>query len=409
MSSIRIVFATGVRFKLVKSNSCSSRLELVGTGKINSLQQHQQMNQQIRQNMQRDDDKRHSILYRLRQSSAEQTDGHDGEPMLVPDEQKSKSKGGIDAASNEFATPQDNGNEKCVKQIIERLETTAAARQTSANGPRIIDSKCVEKVQGDDHSGPMQSKHVGNIGSKQLLCNKEGEDPSDSPVVTVNNSISIAGTEAPNEEPIKTTIPVKARPESNYAAVKDVLEQKLKLQQKCAQQTALTATAKPKVVRNRNVDLALSIVSQKTTKGPTKDETSRPLAMQFKDAKVSIEEKEEQRPVLTTFSQQHQRLKQQKLKRSNSKNGRAKSTPGELSEKGADQRKCQTNGEADGNTRNNEDAGQKMIKWGTFDEKFYVTNDTKLKQKIYDEMEFEEFEVYETVNECYDSLNSSKE
>lgn len=406
MSPYCIISATGVRFKLVKSNSCSSRLELVGTGKINSLQQHQQMNQQIRQNMQRDDDKRHSILHRLRQSSAEQTDGHDGKPILVPNEPKSST----DFVSNEFATPQENGSEKCVKQIIERLETTAAAQQSNANGPRIIDSKCVEKGQAEDPCGPSQQKYVGHTGSKQVLLSKNGENQPDLPVVTVNNSISIAGTVAPTGEPAKISIPVKTRTESNYAAVKDVLEQKLKLQQMSAQQQALT-TAKPKVVRNRNVDLALSIVSQKTNKSSaTTDETSRPHAVQFKDAKVSIKEKETPRPVLTTFSQQHQRLNQQKLKRINSKDRRAKSTPGELTEKN----KCETNGEADGNNNNSDDAGQKMIKWGAlnakFDEKFYVTNDTKLKQKkIYDEMEFEEFEVYETVNECYDSLNSNKE
>uniref|UniRef100_A0A1B0CX86 Uncharacterized protein n=1 Tax=Lutzomyia longipalpis TaxID=7200 RepID=A0A1B0CX86_LUTLO len=54
----------------------------------------------------------------------------------------------------------------------------------------------------------------------------------------------------------------------------------------------------------------------------------------------------------------------------------------------------------------------KMVKWGTlnkFDEKNYVTNDTKLKhKKKYDEMEFEEFEVLDPNGECYDSLNSCK-
>lgn len=57
---------------------------------------------------------------------------------------------------------------------------------------------------------------------------------------------------------------------------------------------------------------------------------------------------------------------------------------------------------------------QRLVKWNTlskFDEKNYVTNDAKLKQKPkYDEIEFEEFEVFDpnnphTNSECYDSLN----
>lgn len=53
----------------------------------------------------------------------------------------------------------------------------------------------------------------------------------------------------------------------------------------------------------------------------------------------------------------------------------------------------------------------RLIKWESvnskFDEKFFIANDQKLKQqKKYDEMDFEEFEVYDPRNECYDSLNS---
>lgn len=52
----------------------------------------------------------------------------------------------------------------------------------------------------------------------------------------------------------------------------------------------------------------------------------------------------------------------------------------------------------------------RLVKWNTlsrFDEKNYVTNDAKLKQKPkYDDIEFEQFEVYDPSHECYDSLNS---
>lgn len=404
------VSETGVRFKLVKSNSCSSRLELVGTGKINSLQQHQQMNQQLRQHLKRDEEKRRSILHRLQQSSTRPENGVVGTGASEPNE----AKDAIEGKKTKSPQLDQESNEKCVKQIIERLETTtaaAAARQTTTSAGR-------PKENGEDQVAANNQK---NLNQPKKNTEKEVEAGRDSPVVTVNNSILTGGgvgggVVAPEtmantvESPKKTE--TKSR-ESIYATAKEVLEQKLKLQQKSAQQIALN---KSKVVRNKNVDLALSIVkSHKTTgTGPSaaaaavKDETtsnSAKNALQFKEAKDSIEESENKRPVLTTFSQQHHhRLKKQNMRRPTEKTASANAVDQEKNNNSPDESKT-------ANGAGSEDAaGQKMIKWSSlnskFDEKFYVTNDTKLKEKkVYDEMEFEEFEV----NDCYDSLNSNKE
>lgn len=449
---------TGVRFKLVKSNSCSSRLELVGTGKINSLQQHQQMHQQISQNMKRDDDKRRSILHRLHQqttvpnttTSAPSTTIAAGE--TTSDAAKSRLKtapncSSVDAGkTNGTSAAAAAATEKCVKQIVERLETTRAAvpRQPNGaipNGPRIIDSKCIEKTAGED----AVQKQARVKPPKQLVINPaavvvtaEASRAQSPAVVTVNNSISVAGGGG-EEKKEPATHPPK---ESIYATAKELLEQKqLLFQQKNAQQPGKT-----KVVRNRNVDLALSIVKTHNKASPgtvggsdkeqeksvfnetqPRDGTASPRPTTT--TTTSTTEKRQPKPLLTTFSQQREMLSRHLQKdkerrmpmKNNGKGDNAKPNSNVVQrahqqqqqkkqEKAVASLKEETNEEQQQQEHEQQDDSQdsqKMIKWGAlngpkFDEKFYVSNDTKLKQKkIYDEMEFEEFEVY-------DSLNSNK-
>lgn len=495
------LIVTGVRFKLVKSNSCSSRLELVGTGKINSLQQHQQMHQQISQNMQRDDEKRRSILGRLQHSTTSTTSNPPlssttGSKSPTSTNKKAAIKKGPLTKSSDpetaEATAAKAAIEKCVKQIVERLETTrsaaavTSARQTSganpSNGPRIIDSKCIEKLSGEELSS--SSANNGQQKPPKLIINNITATAcagvtdgggcglrADSPVVTVNNSISIPDnvaeekTRDESEPSIKNN--VKIRQESIYAAAKEILEQKQQLQQKTAAQQQ---TGKTKVVRNRNVDLALSIVKNQKNVAPSnvaaiKEErvVATNGGVQFKDAKESLkasssssspadkQKQQQQRPLLTTFSQQHSLLKQQKDKRMDPKKvnsgkqekvvtpaggvGRQEEQQQKKNKKVEEQKQPEavvTSSAANGVGEDSATKdGQRMIKWSSlnakFDEKFYVSNDAKLKQKkIYDEMEFEEFQVYDTTvaqggaaasqattggavaSECYDSLNSNK-
>lgn len=478
---------TGVRFKLVKSNSCSSRLELVGTGKINSLQQHQQMHQQISQNLQRDEEKRRSILHRLQEQQQQQQspngasnheDTNDSSKTTNAENGNSK-KNHQDASSG---TPRTTPTgEKCVKQIVERLETTrsgAGATKTSAvasrqtNGaksnatgpPRIIDSKCIEKKSSFERSSRPPKPLVINtskVTKEQQQQQKPPESRSESPLVTVNNSISIAGgaAVAGETEVTTSTAPEDAnrtkKPESIYATAKELLEQKQAQRHAATQQQAKT-----KVVRNRNVDLALSIAKNQKNATDKKEVSSQPpsgVNAKKLPAQVTTTTNGEQRPHLTTFSQQHNQLKRQKDKRVltkdiTSRNGKPEKVSSTLSEvlydklppvleqvsttqmpDSPDQDEAQHRHLQQQQQQGCID-GQKMIKWGSlnatqkFDEKFYVSNDAKLRQrKVYDEMEFEEFEVYDTataaaaaaaaasatttttpVNECYDSLNSNK-
>lgn len=418
---------TGVRFKLVKSNSCSSRLELVGTGKINSLQQHQQMHQQISQNMKRDEEKRRSILNRLHPLAA--AGGDSSADVAAVIESAAQKKTPNERSDPERRSGTKSASEKCVKQIVERLETTKS-KSSAANGvcrqtngaapnspPRIIDSKCIEKAAGE------QLGHEHRVKPpKQLVINPSDvvvTGAADLPVVvTVNNSISIAGSGGvKSDESRKSQVAAK---ESIYATAKELLEQKQQLErQKTVQQTAKT-----KVVRNRNVDLALSIVKNQKNVTLNGKEASSTGVHQLRDAKETLKTAEKQMPLLTTFSQQ----KQQKDKRTTGKiivkGGRQDKTAAPVRERSSAEEQRASVVE-NGATKD----GQRMIKWSSlnapknFDEKFYVSNDNKLKQKkIYDEMEFEEFEVYDTVNaaavaaaaaaaatnECYDSLNSDK-
>lgn len=450
--------ATGVRFKLVKSNSCSSRLELVGTGKINSLQQHQQMHQQISQNMRRDEEKRRSILHRLQE---QQPQHQQQQPMSIvhegEDTSLQMSTECPETAAEGDAAPGSNNSptgEKCVKQIVERLETTRGSAATVAtvtrppqtNGatgnasvpPRIIDSKCIEKYESQSSS----SSSAASVGQRtkpprQLVINPSAVvaatevNRAESPVITVNNSISIADSASSGA--------AKSHKESIYATAKELLEQKQKLLDAQQQQSGTPQSPKTKVVRNRNVDLALSIVKNQKSGGAPTTVNGSPASKEAAAKQESVKTVAQQKPILTTFSQQHQ-LKQQKdnkrasvtsLSSSKSNNSQDSLKNGKTGERTSPPvvGVSDKSGEAVGV---NED--QKMVKWGSlngtaaavakFDEKFYVSNDAKLQQKkVYDDMEFEEFEVYDTAtagtttaaaaaagnnNECYDSLNSNK-
>lgn len=336
-----------------------------------------------------------------------------------------------------------SANEKCVKEIIELLETTnAASRQTSANSPsspanstgmRAVEPKSTEKcttapampntATGDTLSACSHAKIVGNLvrSAKNVNATVENDCGADMPVITVNNTISIAGAAATEDLPVAHKPGNEEnRQESVYAAAKDAIQQQ--------QQKIATQLAKTKVVRNRNVDLALEIVKgqQQRIEKDGQNNTHVTNGVLIRDAKDALKEATENvRPILTTFSQQHDKLKGVSRKEKKNKKNRPLingSMAGEnktIKEEVAD----------DIENSNHTTDSQRMVKWSsintTFDEKFYVTNDMKLKQKkIYDEMEFEEFEVCDPItgastgggagstpvvaSDCYDSLNSNK-
>lgn len=289
-----------MKFKLVKSNSCSSRLELAGTN--------------IQEQKQKLADLNSIQLY---QNSSQVLD--------------------------EFP-------EESVRSLVNRLET-GKINQTTV--PRIIESKCIEKMDREKAVEPVtinsqliETKNE-RVGSVDLITQ-----------VTVNNHISIA----------------KAVGNAQLTAIID-------------------NNNKNKVCRNKNVDLAFS-----TNKSGTKhlqnieinDKLSNENTSNFNDVKdILLQKIEENENEKFNKSKMFEKSIQVKLTKSTESNN---------------------NTFLDAERNVSDVNSPRMVKWESlskFDDKFYVTNDVKLKdKKKYDEMEFEEFEVLDPHSECYDSLNS---
>lgn len=288
MKKLMKYFITGIQFKLVKSNSCSSRLELAGTNIQEQKQKLADLN---------------SI--HLHQNSTQN--------------------------SEEFP-------EESVRSLVNRLETGKINQSTA---PRIIESKCIEKTDRElvtINSQLIEAKNV-QIGSVDLITQ-----------VTVNNHISFS---------------------------------------KVAGNTQLPATldnnTKNKVSRNKNVDLAFS--------------PNAPVSKITKEMEISSK-KTQTIESLNENSNSFNAAKEILLQK-------LEENENEQLTKIAENK----NNTTSGFKRNVSDVnGPRMVKWESlskFDDKFYVTNDVKLKdKKKYHEMEFEEFEVVDPHGECYDSLNS---
>ncbi|GAB0094254.1 hypothetical protein DMENIID0001_095190 [Sergentomyia squamirostris] len=343
----------GVKFKLVKSNSCSSRLELVGTGKINACSP------------------RKGSLELL-----EKVNGEDGASDVTEQEQS-------------------------VRTIVERLETGQIHQKPI---PRIIESKCIEKIGGDDGGKPQADSTTMTINNQLTEGGVKNGDHRLGPVelitqVTVNNHISFC---SPSPSLPPQTPPIAAKEPSKST----------------------------KVCRNKNVDLAFTMSNntQKPHPGkPTKErENHAKKASQSMENLVNGRTEQTFRDIKGNESSKAKiTYRQQKSHSVDSESCPQQKNNQVVMRRFSDHILYDTKSNTiEAHTKIQQDINStpptqqtattpgKMVKWGTlnkFDEKNYVTNDVKLKQKKkYDEMEFEEFEVLDSNGECYDSLNSSK-
>lgn len=288
-----------MKFKLVKSNSCSSRLELAGTN--------------IQEQKQKLADLNSIDIY---QNSSQ--------------------------ALNEFP-------EESVRSLVNRLET-GKINQTTA--PRIIESKCVEKMDREKALVTINSQLIeaknDRLGSVDLITQ-----------VTVNNHISFA-----------------------------------KVAGNTAQSTAVTDyNNKNKVCRNKNVDLAFS--------------SNKSVPKNLLNSELNYKSLNEN---LNNFNDVKEILLQKIEENENEKFNKNKMFEKGIQVKLTKNIVSNNNKFLDAERKVSDVNSPRMVKWESlskFDDKFYVTNDVKLKdKKKYDEMEFEEFEVLDPHSECFDSLNS---
>lgn len=324
----------------MKSNSCSSRLELAGTG-IDEQQ-----------------------LYDTKQH-------------ISKIENRSKSPI-IDA-------------EESVRNIVNRLETGAIHQKEV---PRIIESKCIEKIVDPNKTIENEQQLIDasmSINSQMIDDQQARLGPVDIlRQVTVNNHINFT-------PPVVIGDTVKSNTTTAASVAAAITQRNQKHQNNHLPETLRTN----KVPRNRNVDLAFAM--NKTAKEKS-DEMKKVVTNE-----VLLEPDENQQVNKTSFRNAKNLLNE---------------NDSETQQQQLSIQVCSTkreNGVGVGGMNGGQPEQQQqqlaqgqrqLVKMNTvsrFDEKNYVANDVKLKQKPkYDDIEFEEFQVYDpnnTNNECYDSLN----
>lgn len=301
-----------MKFKLVKSNSCSSRLELTGTGLEKS-------------NFDAAEQMRNIIHHERDDSSLNDDDNIEHYKAL-------------------------SEHEETVKDMVNRLESKTVAAPSM---PRIIESRCIEKVKD------LSPKVTIN----QQSFEQAKADPNEN--VTVNSHISIpsSGLGSANQH--------------DDADANNV--------------------SKPKVVRNKNVDLALASVTRrnehlKNPKASSGDTDNLAHTEVFKEMPELSHIRQSKWSNISKMDSVEMVKNQDKINNC----AHIKSHPNNFADNKTSQKPPQP-GLVD----------IKMVNWSTVGSalgKEYIANDRSLTQtKIYDEMEFEEFEV---MGEHYDSLNS---
>lgn len=320
----------------------------------------------------------------------------------------------MESIQNRAAASQDA--EESVRTLVSRLEFGAVNQKSM---PRIIESKCIEKttdaVQIMAHQ---QEQNPLTVNNQSIIDVKSSSEPRLRPVdiiaqVTVNNHISFS---SPTVAPLNN-VTIQTKPQTASGGGTDT-------------------NRSNKVGRNRNVDLAFSMNKNtptqkesvtsklKQTNGLEKEnQQSGTLTTTYlKNAKNLLNHSSELGPQVTTVTVT--------TTATATSTGTSAPPPTIVSMK----KVTHTNNNNNNNNlennnkntishsnQNDTDVGDdqinplspRLVKWNTlskFDEKNYVTNDVKLKQKPkYDEIEFEEFEVFDPNNpnnDCYDSLNS---
>lgn len=308
--------------------------------------------------------------------------------------------------------------EESVRTLVSRLEYGAINQKPV---PRIIESKCIEKIGDQVKTASQQEQSpltLSNTTHNTSIVDLANE-PSLKPVadiiaqVTVNNHISfVAAPMNTNPTPVVGKI------------MKPALTRTASQPQNSTTQTKSIT----KVGRNRNVDLAYTSATTKSTTStiPQKHNSISQQINAEKNAKnllnhISETHAMDPPPSMVSTKKPSSTIAVTAQPPLNTTVHHATNPKGQqpkLDTSAAPPAPTTTALETteDGNAL----LAPRLVKWNTlswFDEKNYVTNDVKLKAKPkYDEIEFEEFEVYDpnnpasnnSGNECYDSLNSSK-
>uniref|UniRef100_A0A182MTF4 Uncharacterized protein n=1 Tax=Anopheles culicifacies TaxID=139723 RepID=A0A182MTF4_9DIPT len=369
----------GVKFKLVKSNSCSSRLELAGTGKTPP-----------------------DLL---------RPNGRMRGRHILPEESSTRC-----TAEATIEEP-----EESVRDMVSRLESGNATLTTrTTNKPRIIESRCIEKYEPEP---AITINNQTTVEGAQVASDRKS--PTAEPV-TVNNHINVvhpvvtANASVPQPPPIPGPLVIPPLLRGGPAKTLPVSEV---ITTTVAPTTGATSMERPpKVCRNKNVDLAFA-ATMKQLVGLNGNGTVR---------QSSAVKKSPSQSSVTTEANTHDPDSAPSSAASVTKTVTFNFTNGASTETTAtngNEESHHTNGAATHTVDHSENlrpsaiaeqrkadelTSPKLVNWssiGRFDERQYFANDRKLIEKRkYDDMEFEEFEVLDPnappSSEHYDSLNS---
>uniref|UniRef100_A0A182WCE2 Uncharacterized protein n=1 Tax=Anopheles minimus TaxID=112268 RepID=A0A182WCE2_9DIPT len=373
----------GVKFKLVKSNSCSSRLELAGTGKTPP-----------------------DLL---------RPNGRMRGRHILPEENSTRC-----TAEATIEEP-----EESVRDMVSRLESGNATLTTrTTNKPRIIESRCIEKYEPEpaitiNNQTTLEATHVAS----------DRKSPSAEPV-TVNNHINVvhpvpANASVPQPPPIPGPLVIPPLLRGGPAKTLPVSEV---IPTAVASTTGATSMERPpKVCRNKNVDLAFA-ATMKQLVGLNGNGTVRQSSAVKKSpshSSVTAEPNTNDQHQSPPDSAPSSAASVTKTVTFNFTNGAST----ESTTTNGNEESRHTNGSPTHTVDHSENlrpsaiaeqrkadelTSPKLVNWssiGRFDERQYFANDRKLIEKRkYDDMEFEEFEVLDPnappSSEHYDSLNS---
>jgi len=324
----------GLKFKLVKSNSCSSRLELAGTGLERSY---------------------------LESKAEEMRNIIHGSDLQ-----------------------QQQHEEETVKDMIYRLEgrQPSSAAAASSQKPRIIESRCIEKPQ----KLTINNQTTTTSGTtKSIISDTISEKDVNLQTVTVNNHISVV---ASNDEHANENHDVPMPPP--LPTINDELPQQI-LQSDSGNESGNGRMSKPKVVRNKNVDLALASLVERRNENNARLNAMTVEHLARKGASATTKESNKWgNNICKMESVEMVKSHQDKI-----------NNCAHIRDVSAQKQAPTAMSVAD------EKQPIKMVNWSTVGNlgKEYIANDRRLiETKAYDEIEFEEFEVMGS--EHYDSLNS---
>lgn len=301
-------------------------------------------------------------------------------------------------------------HEETVKDMIYKLETKSA----STTKPRIIESRCIEKVFHATNNAQLSKDNSKVIINNQVVDAEKSKVPmtSSSPSPTTSastfiippSSLSIIDPHNEYEEYVTVNNHISISSKTSELNNPPTILQHENGTENDSM-SKVHAVLKPKIVRNKNVDLALlAAVNKKTENGKNLKGLSSSDTESIFSQNDSLNEHEISNAVIKT-SRNNNISKMPSVEmvrhqdKMNSSSPFFQHHPSDAQEKSL---------MTIISTNKTEDKPVKMVNWGTVGtiNKEYIMNDNRLvhhRAKTFEEMEFEEFEV---AGEHYDSLNS---